>query len=345
MTQLCLLVPAPFSAVSGGYAYDRRIVAGLREAGRTVKVIELAGTHPLADEASRDAACAAWDSIADSARPIIDGLALPAFAGMDDALAARNAVALIHHPTALETGFSEADRAALRAVEQRLLAKCARVVVTSAATGERLIADFGVNPDRIRVVVPGTDDAPRSVGSGGPTCRIISVGTLVPRKGHDVLLRALARLFDLDWQLTIVGSPDRDPVHARSLVSYADELGITHRVRFADEATDAELEALWRDADLFALATHWEGYGMAVAEALKRGLPVAVTDGGAAGKLVTPESGVVCPVGDYINLSKALRRLIFGTPLRHAMAEAAWRVGQALPNWGTQAREFAQALA
>ena len=47
------------------------------------------------------------------------------------------------------------------------------------------------------------------------------------------------------------------------------------------------------EADLFALATHWEGYGMAIAEALKRGVPVAVTDGGAAGNLVTPEAGVV----------------------------------------------------
>lgn len=345
MTHISLIVPAPFDAVSGGYAYDRRIVAGLRDAGHTVKVIELTGSHPVADEFSRDAVCAAWDSIPEDSRPIVDGLALPAFAGLDDALAARNAVALIHHPTALETGFSEAERAALRAIEKRLLAKFARVIVTSEATGERLAADFGVQAERIKVVVPGTDDAPRSPGSGGPTCRIISVGALVPRKGHDVLLRALARLFDLNWQLTIVGSPDRDPVHASSLRTNAEQLGIAQRVRFAGEATDAELAALWRDADLFALATHWEGYGMAVAEALKRGLPVAVTAGGAVGNLVTPEAGVVCPLGDHVNLSKALRRLIFGTVLRRSMADAAWQVGQALPNWQTQIREFAQALA
>jgi glycosyltransferase involved in cell wall biosynthesis len=193
-------------------------------------------------------------------------------------------------------------------------------------------------------VVPGTDDAPRSLGSEGPACNVISVGALVPRKGHDVLLRALARLFDLDWRLTIVGSPDRDPVHARALTALADEFGITKRVRFAGEATDAELEALWRAADIFALATHWEGYGMAVAEALKRGLPVAVAGGGAAGSLVPPEAGVVCHPGDHVNLSKSLRRLIFDATLRHAVAEGAWQVGQALPDWQTQVRKFAEAL-
>ena len=154
--------------------------------------------------------------------------------------------------------------------------------MTSEATAERLAADFGVDRDRIKVVVPGTDDAPRSPGSTGPTCRIISIGTLVPRKGHDVLLRALARLFDLDWQLTIVGSAERDPVHARALAAAAEEFGIARRVRFAGEVSEAALEALWREADLFALATHWEGYGMAIAEALKRGVPVAVSAGGAA---------------------------------------------------------------
>ena len=124
-------------AVSGGYEYDRRIVAGLGAAGHTVDAIELAGTHPLADEAARNAARGALQG---DARPIIDGLALPAFAGLDDALAARDAVGLIHHPTALETGFGEAERAALQGLEKRLLARLSRIVVTSVSTGERLAA-------------------------------------------------------------------------------------------------------------------------------------------------------------------------------------------------------------
>ena len=166
-----------------------------------------------------------------------------------------------------------------------------------------------------------------SPGPAGPTCEILSIGTLIPRKGHDVLLRALARLFDLDWHLTIAGSPDRDPAHAHGLMALAEELDIAHRVRFAGELVGDALEAQWRAADLFALATHYEGYGMAIAEALKRGLPVAVTAGGAAGAAGHAGSRLVCPVGDRDQLSKALRRLIFGRDLRREMAEAAWQVG------------------
>jgi glycosyltransferase involved in cell wall biosynthesis len=340
-----LIAPAPFDTLSGGYIYDRRMVEGLRAAGHTVEVAELAGRYPLTDDAARRAARAAWNALPPGTRPLIDGLALPAFLDLANDLAAQDTVGLVHHPTALETGHSEADRALLRQAERRLMPLLPRIIVTSEPTAERLTADFGVDRARIAVVVPGTEEAPRSHGSNAPPCCLLSVGTLVPRKGHDVLLRALARLFDLEWRLTIAGSPDRDRVHARTLSAMAEELGIANRVRFAGEVADCALEELWLEADLFALATYWEGYGMAVAEGLRRGLPVAVTAGGAAASLVPVEAGVVCPPGDHESLSRALRRLIFSPELRRDMAQAAWQAGRKLPDWKTQTCAFAAALA
>ena len=339
-----LIVPAPFDTVSGGYGYDRRIVAGLRDLGHEVAVAELPGRYPLTDETARDAACACLDRLAAGTKPVIDGLALPAFAGLDDALASAGVIGLIHHPTSLEPGLADADQTRLRDIEHRLFRRLHRLIVTSDLTGETLASRFGAEQGRIAVVCPGTDDAPRAAGSGGPTCQILSIGTLIPRKGHDLLLRALARLFDLDWRLTIVGSETADPVHAAGLRALAEELGIASRVRFMGAVVGDALEALWQSADLFALATHYEGYGMVIAEALKRGLPIVVTNGGAAGALLTPEAGMVCPPGDRDQVSKTLRRLIFGTDLRREIADNAWQLGQTLSSWADQAALFARAL-
>ena len=180
-----------------------------RAAATRSSVVELAGVVSARRRYRRDAACAAWDRLGEATRPVIDGLALPAFAGMEDALAARGAIGLIHHPTALETGFAEAQRA--------VAASHGAAICTALASADRdqrthRRASGRRFRRRSRARRRGGAGHRRRAalhGSGGPGCTILSVGTLVPRKGHDVLLRALARLFDLDWHLTIAGSPRR----------------------------------------------------------------------------------------------------------------------------------------
>ena len=205
-------------------------VAGLRAAGHQVDVIELAGAHPLADGIARDAACAAWDALAETSRPLIDGLALPAFAGMDDALAARGAMALIHHPTALETGHGEDDRARLRGIEQRLLPRLARVIVTSEPTAERLSTEFGVPRARIAVVMPGTDDAPRSPRLRRPDLRDPvdrhAGAAQGPRRAAARAGAAVRSRLAPDHRRRAVARSGA----CRGLVALAEELGIARRV-------------------------------------------------------------------------------------------------------------------
>jgi glycosyltransferase involved in cell wall biosynthesis len=188
-------------------------------------------------------------------------------------------------------------------------------------------------------VISATDPAPRSPGNA-EGCAILALGSLIPRKGPDVLMRALATLFDLDWTLTIAGAA-RDPVYGHGLTALAEELGIAQRVTFAGEVDGAALDTMWQGADAFALASHWEGYGMAVAEALARGLPVGVTSGGALAELVPVEAGIVSPPGDHVSLGKAMRRIVFDRELRAEMADAAWAAGQKLPRWEDRAAAFA----
>jgi glycosyltransferase involved in cell wall biosynthesis len=333
---IALLVPAPFDTISGGYGYDRRIVAGLRALGSGVRVVEMEGRFPLPDAKAEAEAARALASLRPGERCLVDGLALPACAAQAEALARIGAVGLIHHPTSLEQG---APRDILEPVERALFAACRRLIATSATTA-RALAEFGVAPERVGVVEPGTDPAPRAGGSGGGACRVLSVGSLIPRKGHDVLLRALARLTDLEWTLRIAGAP-HDPVHADGLRALAGELGLAQRVAFLGALRGEALEAEYAAADLFALATHYEGYGMVAAEAQARGLPLAITTGGAIAEVVGPGAAILAAPGDHVSLSRGMRRPICDAALRAQMAEASWQAGQALPRWETQAARFA----
>lgn len=330
--RIAFLLPAPFSATSGGYLYDRRMVAAWREARHAVRVVELAGRHPLPDAAAEAAANAALDGLAPGELPLVDGLGLPACDPVR--LRAQRAVALIHHPTALEPGWTEAERAELERRERDRFAACQRLVATSALTARGL-------PGDTEVVEPGTDPAPRATGSGEAAPVVLAVGALVPRKGHDLLLRALASLSDLAWALRIAG-PAADPVHAAGLRALAEELGVARRVAFLGEVADIGAE--YARADLFALASWHEGYGMAAAEAMARGLPLAVTAGGALAEIVAKPAAVMAAPGDWRSLGRALRRVIFDPGLRAQMAEASWEAGQELPRWPEQASRLAAIL-
>ncbi len=334
---VCLIVPGPLATVTGGHTYDRRMAGGLRALGHTVQVVEIGGRLPDPDQAAIYAARTAWSALPPDCIRLIDGLALPAF----DGLPLHQVTALIHHPASMETGVPDDVAHRLRTSEMAMYRDMPRLVTTSDQTAEILVKEFGAPPDRIEVIIPGIDVLPESHGSAGPGCHILSVGALIPRKGHDILMRALSRLFDLDWRLTIAGASDRDPVHAAQLRALADELDIARRVRFSEVAT----EALWAETDLFALTSYFEGYGVAIAEAMRRGIAVAVTNVGAVPTLVGPEAGIVCAPGDLEQYSKALRRLIFDRALRRAMSQIAREAGQTLPSWNAQAERLAGVLA
>lgn len=341
---IALLVPGPWTTISGGYLYDRRLVEGLRALGHRVEVLETEGARPLPDALAEASAEAALERVPEGAVVVLDGLGLPAFERCAERLG--RAVGLIHHPTALETGLEPTVQAELARREKLLFPRLARLVATSTTTAATL-AEQGIAPTRIGAVLPGTDPAPRARGSAsreaGATVSILSIGSLIPRKGHDVLLRALARLGDLDWRLTVVG-PAADRVHAEGLVALAEELGLAARVRFTGALDEAQLAPLWDEADLFALATWYEGYGMAAAEALARGIPVALTKGGAIAEVVPEDAGVLSKPGDLDGYSRALRRVLFDAELRRSLAAGAARAGAALPDWTRQADAFAREL-
>lgn len=175
--------------------------------------------------------------------------------------------------------------------------------------------------------------------------RLLCVATLTPRKGHDLLLRALAALRDLPWQLNCVGSFDRDPAWAEQLVRWRDELGLAGRVSFLGALSQAELDRRYRRADLFVLPSRFEGYGMVCAEALAHGLPILASRVGAIGDLVPVEAGLLVPPDDPLALEGALRRLLEDPALRLWLVRGARAAGARLPGWEAAVAAFAAALA
>ena len=339
---LHFVVPGPLDQRTGGYIYDRRIIEGLRRSGWQVVVHELGGSFPSANEVACAAAAGALEAMPASALPIIDGLALSAFPGLAPRLPPW--VALVHHPLALETGLSPAETAAFAELERTLLARAARVIVTSPGT-RRDLAVYGVEERRIGVALPGTDPAPLARGSGGPGLALLCVASLTPRKGHLVLLEALTELEDLEWRLTCVGSAERDPACAAEIIRAMDRAGLGERVELAGEHRDAELDGFYDRADLFVLASYHEGYGMALAEALACGLPVISTTAGAIPETVPPAAGVLVPPGDPQALSAALRHVMTKPELYAKLRKGARAARKTLPTWDDAARAFAAAIA
>jgi glycosyltransferase involved in cell wall biosynthesis len=321
-------IPGAIETRTGGYAYDRRLIAGLRAGGMTVRHLAWPGGFPTpsaADLAEAAQSLAAWP---DRGIVIIDGLAFGAMPALAAAEGQRlRLVALIHHPLALETGAAPA----LSASERAALRHAAAVIATSAATAETLRRDYAVPAERLVVAPPGTDPAPVARRGGRPP-HLLSLGSVTPRKGHDVLVAALAAVRELPWRCTIAGSLARAPETARRLRAQIASAGLGDRIALAGEVADAD--ALYAGADLFVLASRHEGFGMAYAEALARGLPVIGTTAGAIPSVVPESAGALVPPDDAPALAEALARLLTDLPAREAAAAAALRAAAGLPRWG-----------
>ena len=346
--ELRFAIPGDLATLTGGYVYDRRLSEELRRLGWRVDILSLAASFPAPREADLAQAAASLAGLADGSLVLLDGLAFGALPALAEAEVLRlRLVALVHHPLALEPELPPARRAALRESERRALAAARAVIVTSETTAASLIRDYGVARDRLLVARPGTDAAPPARGSAqvGTAPHLLSIGSLVPRKGHDVLIAALTEVADLSWTCAIAGSPARAPETAATLTAAIAKAGLGKRVALLGESVD--VARLYDRADLFVLASRHEGFGMVFAEALQRGLPIVGTTAGAIPEVVPPEAGILVPPDDARALAEALRRLLSDPSSRLRLAEGARRAAERLTRWpetGGRVAAFLDAL-
>ncbi|QFT45607.1 D-inositol 3-phosphate glycosyltransferase [Roseivivax sp. THAF40] len=337
-------VPGNLSLPTGGYHYDRCLLDGLRAEGRDVSHIALPASFPFPGPADMGQAVAQLSDIPESRVLLIDGLA---FGALDTRALDRIAapiVALVHHPLAHESGMAESEARRLHALERDNLQRAAHVLVPSGYIKQVLVDEYAVEAERMTVIRPGRPEvrvAQAEAAPEGPPL-ILSVGLLHPRKGHDVLISALGRIADLDWRAVIVGSPWEEAYDTK-LTALISELGSQDRVRLAGRVDQAELDTLYAEAHLFALATRFEGYGIVFDEALMRGLPIVSTKAGAVPGTVPDDAGLLVAPDDPAAFAEALRTLLQDRDRHAACSAAARRAGATLPSW-TDAAETVGAI-
>jgi len=341
--------PGDLDTPTGGFAYDKRMIAELAALGWRPDYLNLGDGFPHPDALTRAAAVAHLLDVPTGRPIVVDGLAFGVLPDAAEKLSITHPlIALVHHPLALETGATAEQAAHLRASERAALAHARNVVANSPQTARTLVADYAVPPERITVAPPGTDRPAvmmrRNTAAAGSPVALLTVGSIVPRKGYDVLTQALATLIDLPWRLTIVGDCSRDLACTARLRADIAEHRLEPRVTIEDAAPDQRLAALYQTADLFVLPSHYEGFGMAYAEAIAYGLPVIGTTGGAIPDTVPASAGVLIPPGDAAALAAALRRLLESPAERARLAAGAHAAAQQLPTWRGSAELFSRAI-
>ncbi len=346
MTAVHVVVPAGIddpARPSGGNAYDRRVCRGLTALGWSVHEHAVPGCWPRPDAAAYAALAGVVEQIPEDAVVLLDGLIASTAPDVLVPQARRvRLVVLVHLPL----GHRPADDD--RAREGAVLTAAAAVVGTSAWTRRRLLELYPLQPGRVHVAEPGVDEADLAPGTDTAGA-LLCVAAVISRKGHDVLLDALATLTDLTWHCVCVGSLDRDPAFVADLRRRADDSGLTDRVSWPGPRTGPDLDHSYAAADLTVLASRDEPYGMVVTEALARGLPVVATDVGGVPEALGhgrdgTRPGLLVPPGDPAALAGALRAWLGDAALRGRLRAAAQERRASLAGWSTTSAALVRVL-
>jgi glycosyltransferase involved in cell wall biosynthesis len=217
-------------------------------------------------------------------------------------------------------------------------------VATSEWAARRLVAHHGLAPDRVHVAAPGADIAPLAPGTDGVS-RLLCVASVTPRKGQHRLVEALATVTDLPWSCDLVGGLNHDPEYVARLRALISRHGLGDRLRLAGPKSGAALDASYASADLMVLTSYAETYGMAVTEALARGIPVLATDVGGLPEAVgrAPDGGVpglLVPPENPAALAAELRGWFGEADVRRRLKAAARARRTSLGGWAITARNL-----
>ena len=287
------IIYGSLDTLSGGYLYDRIVVRGLRRLGHEVEIISLSG-GPYLRRLWQGMSPRLFCRLSTGGFDVLvqDELCHPSLFIVNKRLrrqAGPPLVALVHHALSQEPRRRWQNRL-LAMVEKSFLASVDGFIHNSKTT-RKTVASL-VKHDRPQVIAyPAGDrfksplssaDIGRRARRSGPL-ELLFLGNVVPRKGLLPLLMALAGVAKEVWRLTIVGDLNFDPAHAAMARQLTRQLDLADAVQFKGPVQDEELLGIFGTSHIFCMPYAYEGFGIAILEAMAFGLPaIGCRDGAAA---------------------------------------------------------------
>lgn len=339
------IIPGDIDLPTGGYRYDKRILQEWKSAGLDFNLINLEGDFPFPSDDAIANAIRSIETLPEADICVVDGLAGGAFPELMAQLATHSpVVSLLHHPLCLENGLSDAQARDLEERERRGLTHVTGIVTTSPTT-KSVVADlFGVNPDSIQTVLPGVERGELSKPHQAGPVRLLCIGSLIERKGHKYLVEALGMLPNIEWTLDCFGMLDIHSDLYKELEHQIDATGMNDRITLHGAVSDDEIELAYQDAHLFVLPSLYEGYGMAYAEAIVRGLPIIGTNAGAIPDTVPKSCGLLVDPMNSKQLKSAIETMLSGNDTLIKFRAGCLNAAASFPTWKTSAVKFANIL-
>ncbi len=345
-----LIIYGRLETLTGGYLYDRIVAQGLAALGHTVEVVSLAGGtylqrlgQGLSPALYRRLRTGRFDLL------IQDELCHPSLFLLNRRLhrqAGPPVVALVHHILCKETR-PRWQNMLLSIAERSFLASADGFILNSETT-RRTVASLVAHHRPQVVAYPAgnrfgsplsTDAIGRRARRPGPL-ELLFLGHVIPRKGLLPLIEALAGVNREFWRLSIVGSLGFDPAHARRAQQLTRQLGLSDSVRFLGPLPDDELVKIFATSHLFCMPYAYEGFGIAILEAMAFGLPAfGCRDGAAVETIRHGTNGFLLRPGDMAGLAPLLVKLHRDRGALQRMALSARRTYINSPTWqdGVQA--------
>jgi len=302
--------------VSGGNVYDRRLRDGLAGLGWRLA---------MSEASDADGVAAALDAVPRNGTVLVDGMVAAWHPRAVELAASRARVVVLAHM--VSSAFPDADAVSVEG-ERRSLGHATHVVTTSNWTASELVRRGLVERQRVTVAIPGSVDGPLARGEAG---EMLCVGAVARHKGHDVLLDALDGLRDLEWNCTIAGSREVDRGFAREIQARAATFG--PRVRMTGVLHSQDLVDAYRRSGLLVAPSRTESFGMAIADARRRGLPVIAAAVGGIPEAVSGGGALLVEPEDSDALGAALRRWLTDPELRDRLRAEAGRARRGAPRW------------